>query len=327
MQNAGTPSKRTRIAVARKAGSIVVDRLRERILVGRYFGCWSPGDRLPSLRDVAALEDVDRKTAAAAYRRLQHEGLVRVEARSGVYLQGGEPREEGTDPLRRLHRQWLEHTLAAATELGLDSISVSRMLQGVALVESRRIPVVDDDDDHAALLARELRTRTGLDCVPCRVRELPAEYGPLRDAPFAVATPSVSLRLRPLQRRLPVIHATLSPDLLAELRQRAQRRPVVVMVGTDGLGRELEQAVQHGLAGAADRIRVQRLRAPADADGAGSDGADVVVWPGAPAWAERLDGSGNGRSLVADQTVREMRRQVARSALEYVSRSNGGGSR
>lgn len=313
--------------MARKAGSIVVDRLRDRILVGRYFGCWGPGDRLPSVRDVAALEDVDRKTAAAAYRRLQREGLVQVEARSGVYLRGGEPREDGTDPLRRLYRQWLEQTLAAATELGLDSVSVTRMLQGVAVVEGHRIPVVDDDDGHAALLARELTTRTGLDCVPCRIRELPAESGPLRDAPFAVATPSVSLRLRPLQRRLSVVHATLSPDLLEELRKRSRRRPVVVVVGTDGLARELEQAIEHGLVGPGDRIRVLRVHGPGDADGVGADGADVVVWPGAPAWAERLDGGGNGRTLVADQTVREMRRQVARAALDHVSRSNGAGSR
>ena len=307
--------------MTRKAGSIVVDRLRQRILLGRYFGCWHPGDRLPSVRDIATVEDVDRKTAAAAYRRLEKEGLVRVEARSGVYLRGGEPRDDCSDPLRRLHRQWLEQTLTAATELGLDSGSVSRMVQAVAVVESRRIPVVDDDDDHAALLARELVSRTGLDCAGCRLRDLPAGSGPLRDAPFAVATPTVSVRLRPHQRSLPIVHATLAPELLDEVRERARRGNVVVIVGTDGLAAELAQALEHGLVGPANRIRISRPLSPGEADGAGK-GTHIVVWPGAPAWAARLDGGGNGRYLVAKETVTEMRRQVARAALEYVSRSS-----
>jgi DNA-binding transcriptional regulator YhcF (GntR family) len=308
--------------VARKAGSIVLDRLRERILLGRYFGCWNPGDRLPSVREVATLEDVDRKTAAAAYRRLQQEGLVQVEARSGVYLRAADTREDGGDPLRRLHRQWLEQTLTAATELGLDSGSIARMLQAVAAVESRRVPVVDDDEDHAGLLARELVSRTGLDCAACRVRDLPAEAGPLRDAPFAVATPSVSLRLRPVQRRLPVVHATLAPELLNDVGRRARRGPVVVIVGTEGLARELGLALDHGLVGPAARIRIARAGnggSPAELE---PEGGEVIVWPGAPPWAAKLDGGGNGRHLVADQTVRECRRQVARAALEYVSRSS-----
>lgn len=308
--------------MARKAGSIVLDRLRERILLGRYFGCWSPGDRLPSVREVAALEDVDRKTAAAAYRRLQQEGIVRVEARSGVYLRGGEAREDGGDPLRRLHRQWLEQTLTAATELGLDSGGVSRMLQAVAAVESRRVPVVDDDEDHAALLAGELVSRTGLDCAVCRVRDLPAGAGPLRDAPFAVATPSVSVRLRPMQLRMPLVHATLAPELLDEVAGRAIRGVVTVVVGTEGLARELRQALVHGLVGPSDRVRVHRAGGAADSARLPEDGGQLVVWPGAPAWAARLDGGGNGRRLVAEGTVRECRRQVARAALEYVNTSS-----
>lgn len=307
--------------MARKAGSIVLDRLRERILLGRYFGCWAPGDRLPSVRDVALLEDVDRKTAAAAYRRLEQEGLVTVEARSGVYLRGLNGREDGGDPLRRLHRQWLEQTLTAATELGLDSGSVARMLQAVAAVETRRIPVVDDDDDHATLLARELVDRTGLDCASCRARDLPADSGPLRDAPFAVATPSVSMRLRRHQRRLTVVHATLAPELLDEVRERARRGPVVVLVGTEGLARELNQALEHGLVGPAARIRVERPRTAAEADALTRDASDVVAWPGAPPWAARR-GSCKGRHLLAEETVREIRRQVARAAVDYVSRSS-----
>jgi GntR family transcriptional regulator len=309
--------------VARKAGSIVLDRLRERILLGRYFGCWSPGDRLPSVRDVSGLEAVDRKTAAAAYRRLEREGLVRVEPRSGVYLER-ESRDEGGDPLRRLHRQWLEQTLGAAAELGLTTGSVARLLHAVAAVEERRIPVVDEDADHAALMAKELCVRTSLDCGPCRPAELPADSGPLRDAPFAVATPSAAARLRPLWRHLPLVQATLSPQLLTDVRRRARDRVVVVVVGTDGLARELEQARDHGLAGPPSRVRVARPRSPGEADAMAEAGGEFVVWPGAPEWAaHRLNGGEPARGpLLAEATVREMRRQVARAAVDAISRSS-----
>ena len=72
----------------------------------------------------------------------------------------------------------------------------------------------------------------------------------------------------------------------------------------------------------ASRIRVARAGDGGHGVDLESNGAEVVVWPGAPAWAAKLDGGGNGRQLVADQTVRECRRQVARAALEYVSRSS-----
>jgi len=307
----------------------VLDRLRDRILLGRYFGCWRPGDRLPSVREIARLEAVDRKTAAAAYRRLHREGLVDVEPRSGVYLKG-ESREDGGDPLLRLHRQWLEQTLNTATELGLSSTAVTRMLQAVSAVEERRIPVVDDDAEHAALMARELAERSGLECAACRAAQLPAEAGPLKDAPFVVATPSVSVKMRPLQRQLPMVRATLSPALLQEVERKARRGEVVVVVGTDGLARELEQAVNHGLAGPQGRVRVLRPRGVAELDALRAAGTPYLLWPGVPDWVlERLDQEGQParRPLMADETLREIRHQVARAALDYFSRSNGAGVR
>jgi DNA-binding transcriptional regulator YhcF (GntR family) len=67
-------------------GAVILDQLRDRIVTGLYFGNWQPGERLPSIRDIADAESVDRKTAAAAYHRLEEEGLVEVKARSGVFL-------------------------------------------------------------------------------------------------------------------------------------------------------------------------------------------------------------------------------------------------
>jgi GntR family transcriptional regulator len=317
--------------VARKAGSVVVERLRDRILVGRYFGRWAPGDRLPSVRDVARLEEVDRKTAAAAYRSLQREGLVHVEPRSGVYLRPDLVDGAG-DPLSRLHAQWLEHALTTAAELGLTSAQVARMLHRVGVVEAQRIPVLDEDPDHAALLAAELTERTNSRFIPAGPHELPAVTGALHDVPFAVATPSAALRMRTARRRLPVVAATLAPDLLDRLGPAAGEGEIAVVVGTRGLMKELRRAVDHGLVNGGQRVRIVL---PGRSPGAGElqalrtgvAGARVVVWPGAPRWAVEELGDTVAEDLHRDPllsaaTIKQIRSQVARTALEQVSRSS-----
>lgn len=312
--------------MTRKAGSIVINRLRDRIRLGRYFGRWRPGDRLPSVRDVAAVEAVDRKTAAAAYRRLQKEGLVRVEPRSGIYLTGDE--DEGGDPLRRLHLTWLERTMTSAEELGLDADAVQRMFQGVSAVERRRIPVVDPDPVHAALLARELSARTGLECVGTAPDRLPAEVGPLHDPPFVVATPRGGERLRPLRGRVPVVLITLATELFEEVCAAAREAPVLVVVGTQTLKTELEQALERGLAVYPERVEVARPREPADL--ARNEAARrVLVWPGTPDWVADavLDGPLQPPRLIARSTVEEIRCQVARAALDHVSTSTASAMR
>jgi GntR family transcriptional regulator len=318
--------------VARKAGSIVVDRLRDRILVGRYFGRWGPGDRLPSVRDVARHEEVDRKTAAAAYRRLQREGLVRVEPRSGVYL-GPDLVDNTRDPLRRLHAQWLEHALTSAAELGLTSARVARMLHGVARIEAQRIPAIDEDGEHAAVLARELSQRTSLQFMPASPHDLPAIAGPLRTAPFAVATPAARLRMGAAMRRIPVVAATLEPELLERVGRTAEHGPVAVVVGTRGLMDELRRALDHGLVDGGERVRIVLASGSSDADelealDAAVADARVVLWPGTPAWAvERLTESAiedlHQDTLLSAATLTRIMAQVARTALENINTSSG----
>lgn len=275
---------------------------------------------------MAAVEAVDRKTAAAAYRRLQNEGLVRVEPRSGIFLEGAEG--EAGDPLRRLHLAWLERTLASAKELGLDARAVQRMFQGASAVEGRRIPVVDPDPAHAALLARELSVRTGLECVGTAPHRLPAQVGPLRDPPFVVATPGGGEELRGLRTRLPVVVITLAAELFEEVCAAAREAPVLVVVGTRTLKAELEQALERGLAAHADRVEVARPREPADLPRNAAPGR-VLVWPGSPSWvAEAINQDAPQPSrLVARSTVKEIRCQVARAALDHVSRSTASATR
>lgn len=315
--------------MTRKAGSIVINRLRDRILLGRYFGRWRPGDRLPSVREVAELEEVDRKTAAAAYRRLAVEGVVRVEPRSGVYLEG--EREAAVDPLRRLHLRWLVRALESAGELGLSPDTVVRIFQGVAAVKQQRIPVVDPDPAHRSVLARELSMRTGLECVPAAPESLPARSGPLRDPPFIAATPRGAEALKAIGERVPMVLITLAAELFEGLREAADRERVRVLVGTEGLKLELEQALDRGLGVHPERVEV--VRSDGDGRWPADGGVRVVVWPGATTGQGTGQGSdaqappSQSPHLVAASTLEEMLFRVARAALEHVSTSTASATR
>ncbi len=314
--------------MTRKTGSAVLDQLRDRILVGLYFGCWYPGDRLPSVRDVARMEAVDRKTAAAAYRVLQREGLVRVEPRSGVYLGDGSTPAAG-DPLRRLHARWLDNALATSAELGLDADHIARLFRAVSAVEKRRIAVMDQDIAHASHLVDELRARSGLEYMACGLDDIPATAGPLRETPLAVATPHAAVHLRGRGARIPVVQATLSSELLTRLENWAGGGPVVVLVGTSGLRRELQRALDHGLIENGHNVRVL-------AQGNGVDGADyrlelqgrrVLLWPGAiragleDQGAELVEDTHRSR-LLSSATIDGIRREIALLALVQVTRSS-----
>jgi GntR family transcriptional regulator len=314
--------------LARKTGSLVVDRLRDRILVGSYFGRWGPGDRLPSARDVARLEDVDRKTAAAAYRSLETEGLVRIEPRSGVYLTEANRDTDG-DPLRRLQRRWLEQALTAAAELGLESRSVAAMLECVLHVEARRVPLVDPDRDHGAALAVELARRTGLQFAPQVPAETRARLVGGAAPPFVVATPAAGSDFGPAQPRPAIVRATLSPDLLSHLEHAVAAGPVDVVVATPGMARELARALDQGLVPLPNRVRVVTEKGGALGAFDGGRGRKRVLWPGTTAAKSSTDGHPvedlSGWNLLSAATITRVRREVVRSAMRAVSTSSVGG--
>jgi DNA-binding transcriptional regulator YhcF (GntR family) len=268
------------------AGAIVLDSLRERIISGLFLGHWRPGDRLPSIREIAEAERVDRKTAAAAYRRLQEEGLVRVRARSGVYLvPSSAPPSPG--PLERLYRQWLEHTYEGARALGVDTQGMLRLISAVARLERTPIPVIECNSAEAEHLAAEVHQRLGVRTTPVLLQELRPGNPLLAEAPLLVTTPYHGLDLALLNPGKPVIEATLAPEILAELRRLSKRGRAVVAVDNDLVVHKVRSALVHcGIDNGSDRVAVvstqERPRLLTIARQAGT----LFMWPGTPSWLD-----------------------------------------
>jgi DNA-binding transcriptional regulator YhcF (GntR family) len=278
------------VAREQVAGAIILDRLRERIVSGIYFGLWRPGERLPSIREIAEAEGVDRKTAAAAYRRLEREGLVRVHPRSGVYLRMQRSTEAAT-PLEKLYRRWLENTYARASALGLRTNTILRLVTSVAEIERLRIPVVEQDWPQAETIAAELRERAGINTVAVPLNCVNREEAVWTEAPFIVTTPYCRAALQGIDASKPTVEATLAADTVRELKDCMREGELTVVVANDGIASRLRpflQRSQHGngTSDGNEGITIATADDPAHLTNDTKRARMVFLWPGTPQWAE-----------------------------------------
>jgi DNA-binding transcriptional regulator YhcF (GntR family) len=305
------------------AGGIIVDQLRDRILSGMYLGHWRPGERLPSIRDVAEAERVDRKTAAAAYRRLQREGLVDVRARSGVYLKGYHRPASG-DPLQRLERHWLENTYHSGHEIGLNTQAMIRFIGAVAGVEKRPIPVIEGDWSQAETLANELRDRLGIRSVAFLSAQLDPRDRIIEDAPLFITTPFQRPRVAEIAGDRTIVQLILARDILDQISQRLAAGPMLIVAPSEEVAGKIRRAIDRGLM--ADARGHAKVTVPSDSERlveAAKGAACVFLWPGAPGWVirdlESLDCVIPGR-CIADESLAAVRSAVLDCAMRLIGR-------
>lgn len=60
----------------------ILDQVRHRILSGQI----PPGERLPSVRELSALEKINHLTVAKAYQELEREGLLETRRGTGTFV-------------------------------------------------------------------------------------------------------------------------------------------------------------------------------------------------------------------------------------------------
>lgn len=308
-------------------GAVILDQLRDRIVTGLYFGNWQPGERLPSIRDIADAESVDRKTAAAAYHRLEEEGLVEVKARSGVFLRDERLRGGQAGPLEKLQRRWLKNTYEGARALGLDTDTVVRLFNAVAEVESSPIPVVEEDDATARTVAEELRDCVGIDARPVRLQDV-TRSGMFAVSPFVVTTPYYAGRVALSVPGKPLITATLSLDLLQSLIERATNGGILVTVPSEWIAGRVEAALSQRVP-SMDRVRVVVAGSETDMRRLRSEVGSVFVWPGCDGVLSQFEGDDyvTPVRLLSEATLDRVRTVVLEAALRRsaaVSRSSVG---
>jgi GntR family transcriptional regulator len=92
----------------------LVDQVRQALRLGRL----NPGDRLPTVREVASALAINPNTVLKAYRELEHEQLVEGRPGQGTYvvrsLSGPSPKT--LDRLRRGLENWVADAQAGGLE-------------------------------------------------------------------------------------------------------------------------------------------------------------------------------------------------------------------
>jgi GntR family transcriptional regulator len=107
----------------------LVEQVRRDVMLGRL----SPGDQLPTLREVVDATAINPNTVAKAYAELEHEGLVVRRQGMGTFVSSAPSAEilEAPPALRNSLARWLQR----ARESGLSAEQI-RVLVDVMLVEA-----------------------------------------------------------------------------------------------------------------------------------------------------------------------------------------------
>ena len=118
-----------------------------------------PGDRLPSVRELAQFAGVNVNTARAAYLALEGEGAIASEHGRGTYVADGESTPGAMDEL-------VQEALRRARERGIDPIELATTIWAAAGAENQGVlpqPPLPDLDPKVgdATLRRELRRQIG----------------------------------------------------------------------------------------------------------------------------------------------------------------------
>lgn len=145
------------MAVRRKA--YIADTLRKRIENSLQTRALSPGDRLPSTREIGSELGADPRVVLAAYQTLADDGLVVLRPRSGVFVSpvtalSGVDRPPSTDLLAEV--------LVSGVVRGFSLLSFTDSLRIAALGRTLRAAVIEGTVDQVQGLCRELRIDYGL---------------------------------------------------------------------------------------------------------------------------------------------------------------------
>lgn len=105
----------------------VVEQLRSLVLSGAL----RPGDRLPTVRELAVQQRINRNTAAKAYGLLEAEGVLETRRGQGTFVAAAPDPEARGDYEERVAR-FLERVTAEAAGLGLSPDDLAERLAAAA---------------------------------------------------------------------------------------------------------------------------------------------------------------------------------------------------
>lgn len=205
--------------------------LRDRIRDAAEMGALKAGARLPGTRKLAAELEADPRLIAAAFRRLQQEGLVEMRARSGAYVSARGGSAATTNPLAR---EWAAELVSQAVERGVPAHRLGSAIGRLADTRSIRAAVIAATSDQAVGMVRELQEDYGITSATVFPERLARGERPqsLRRAHLLLTTTDLAPAIRRLAAELgkALIVVRVRPDLFSGDWIAFMNGPVYVVV-------------------------------------------------------------------------------------------------
>ncbi len=214
----------------------LLEQARVQIISGLHGGLLRPGDRLPSLRRVAALSGLNVKTVMRVYAGLEMEGLVVVRSGSGAFVtayhsDAFEP--AGAVGVWRLLRRHLDQ----AAGMNLTSAAYASLAQRFvdrSSVKHRSVTVLECNEEQVRLYAREISLRIGVKTQPVLLQDLKRQAGAalVRSCSILAVTDFHLKEGMEIARKLgkPLASLRLRPDFLPRLMEAARRGRFAMIV-------------------------------------------------------------------------------------------------
>lgn len=202
----------------------VTQYLRDHIVGAVHVGQLRGGDRLPSIREVAAQLGRNSRTVRAAYASLEQEGLVEVRGRSGVFvaeqeIAGGDISEETA--------RWLSSVVAEAWRRRIPVSTLPELVSCFTTARRVRCGLVDLIDDGIVALRHELEQEWGFD-----VRVVPPDaLERAGDVDFFTATSFYAAAVHTAVQALgkPLVVLTVHPGLKEAVESRIREGSLTVV--------------------------------------------------------------------------------------------------
>ena len=209
-----------RLWLSKNSAASLRDQLSTQIVLGVMSGDLKPGEKLPSVRELARRYHIHSNTVSAAYRDLVERRWLAFKKGSGVYVADvrGAPAGDENPSLDGL----IEGFFAAVREQGLRMSEVrARLSTWFDAAEVRRVLLFEPEPELRAVLMAELRGQ-----VPLPVSGLALEKNYSKDQLSGGVVAALASRSSSLRAALPAG----VPQILLRLRSvpealQGQRRP------------------------------------------------------------------------------------------------------
>ena len=211
-----------------------IDKVREHLMTSLHLGRLRPGDRVASVRRLADITGLNRKTVHRAYGALVKEGFLDVRPGAGTFV------AQAPDPRRSLDA--LMHAVnlcrGEAHALGLSSSAFADFVHGALNGGLQGLPVViaECNREQIEMVGRDVRAGLGVNARPVLLDDLVADpAGTLAGAWGVVTTDCHRAEVESAARTvgLPVYRVALDPEFPQTILRWAQSRGVVMAVGDE----------------------------------------------------------------------------------------------